>query len=362
MVLGTNHVILLDTSMKNQSGIYWKMFFFLLMAGCVLLSIVLWQHTPESVPEEASISQSVTRATTIIHTNTWYSNVYKKFPTEPLFALPGAYRFDINGLSIGFPEIVGTPNTIFGSFSDWCSLGMESPTTDVVVARSGDWDAVFEIQSGSLPWRVQLSQGSPVAQISQFTDPLVAICQPDVVVTSREDGLVLKRGDRRVLIQGKGAVRIEHDSEKPKKWRLFTSEQSYRVLLVPPITMESESFFAALPFTDTIETLAIPKIDGDNLSITYNIRTKQMAPALTTLWPHHALRETPFQILGEYPSVLGTLRLIRTTSFITVAKLPMFDFDFQAVTDITRIEAIQEAIRHDVAVFKKEIPRNTIAG
>lgn len=342
--------------MNNHSSIYWKAFFFLFMTGCVVLGIVIWRQTPESVPEEAAISPSVTRTNTIIRTNTWYSNVYKQFSTEPFFALPGAYRFDANGLSIGFPDVVGTPNTVFGSFNAWCSFGMESSTTAVSVARSGDWDVVFEIHSGSLPWRVQLSQGSPVAQLSQFTSPLVVTCQSDVAVTPREDGLILKRGERSILIQGKGLVRSEQGGEKQEKWRLIASEQSYRVLLVPPVTTEPESFFAALPFTDTVETLATPKIQGDNLSVTYNINTKQQEPVLTTVWPHHVLSGSLFQILGEYPSVLGTLRLIQTSSFTTVTKAPILDTTFHAVSDTHRIETIREAVRQDVAYFQKDTP------
>ena len=186
--------------MNNHTSIIWTILFFLLMAGCIALGTMLSRHTsnPNSVAD--TMDQPVTRTTSMTRTNTWYANVYKKFPTEPLFALPGAYRFDEGGLSVSFPEVVATPNTVFGSFQSWCSLGMESPTTAVTVARTGDWDAEFEVQSGNQPWRVALSQGSPVAQIRQFTGELRVACQSDVVVTVREDGIVLQRGGRVILI------------------------------------------------------------------------------------------------------------------------------------------------------------------
>ncbi len=327
-------------------------FFILILVACVSVGIFL-SDTPASPEQIIETKASFSDRSSLLRTNTWFSNVYKKFPTEPLFALPGAYKFDTAGLVIGFPKVVGTPATVFGSFSPFCSVGMSSATTAVKVVRSGDWDATFEVESGSIPWQVTIAQGSPVTTIENLQGPLSINCEGDVVSTMLSQGLLLTRGTQSMLIEGKGTVALEKETNI--RYTLLSTDKIYRIILLPEKTAVSSAFFSELPWDTLTGTEAIYTETNSKLVTSYHFQTRESQPVLTTLWPHHELIGES-EVLGEYLTSTGTLRLIKTASFATTTEIPALPTSFERVSDEKAVNRIQEAVRQDLALFKKDTP------
>lgn len=344
--------------MNSRSNLTTAIIFLFLVAGCILLGLFLSGQAPFERTKEKTDKQEqepVVERTNMLRTNTWYSNVYKSFPTEPLFALPGAYKFEKTGLTVGFPDVVGTPATVFGSFNPLCSLGMDGETARVKVVRAGDWDALFEVESGSTPWHVHMAQGSPAVTISDFQGKLGVTCRGDVTVTTFSDGLVLKRGKQTVLIQARGASSVEQPATTGE-YELLSTEKSYRILLIPEETDRPLSFFTELPWTSILDTTVAYDEADDVLSAQYTFRTEKHVPVLTTLWPHHQVSGELPEIFGQYPTSTGVLRLVRVNTFTTTTKAPELPATFERVTDPARVSAIEGAVRQDVASFKKATP------
>lgn len=346
--------------MKNRSSnLTIAIVFLFLVAGCVLFGLFLGGHAPfERAPKQENDQDQAKRVerTNMLRTNTWYSNVYKSFPTEPLFALPGAYKFDKTGLSVGFPTVVGTEATVFGSFNPWCSLGMDGEATRVKIARSGDWDALFEVESGSTPWQVHMAQGSPLVTIDDFQGKLGVTCSGDVVVTTTPGGLVLKRGKQTILVQGKGASSVDQAAETVGKYQLLSTERSYRIILIPGETTQPLSFFSELAWENVLDTEVEYSEVGNTFSAKYTFRTTENTPVLTTLWPHHRISGAEPEIIGQYSTSIGTLRLIQGSAFVTSTSIAQLPTAFERVTDPVAVEAIKGAVRQDVASFKKTTP------
>lgn len=345
--------------MNHQSNLITAGILLFFVAGCILLGLFLGERAPfERISKQENNYDQPKRVerTNMLRTNTWYSNVYKRFPTEPLFALPGAYKFDKTGLSIGFPTVVGTEATVFGSFNPWCTLGMDGEVTRVRVARSGDWDAVFEVESGSAPWQVHMAQGSPLVTINDFQGKLGVTCSSDVVVTTTREGLMLKRGQQTMLVQGKGSSSVGQVTETAGKFQLLSTEKSYRIMLIPGETTEPLSFFAELPWENMLDTEVEYSEGEDVLLAKYAFRTTGDTSVLTTLWPHHRISGTEPEILGQYTTSIGTLRLIRGNSFVTSTAIAHLPTTFERVIDPVAVEAIKEAVRQDILSFKKTTP------
>lgn len=300
----------------------------------------------------------------LIKTNSWFSSVYKGFPTAPMFVMPGAYQFDESGLSISFPNAVATSGTIFGSFNQLCSVGMESETTRVKVLRYGDWDALFEVESGSTSWQVHMAQGSPIVTINNFQGQFVISCKDDVVVSPIENGIIIKRDDETVLIQAKGTFSFEQDSFVANKMRLLSSEKSYRVMLVPQETDQPLAFFADFSWNNILDTqVDYSRNDGDAVRAEYLFkRDNEDGSILTTLWPHHRLAaaDEGQGIIGEYYTSIGNLKLIQATSFIATYNVHKLNFDFERAGDPSAVEAIKAAVREDVFSFENSDPPNGV--
>ncbi|MBP7060862.1 MAG: hypothetical protein KBA91_02685 [Candidatus Moranbacteria bacterium] len=333
----------------------------LFLALLALGGLLAYRAFHQSVPMEAEkntepVNFSGERSL-VMKTNSWFSSIYKGFPTAPLFALPGTYRFDEAGLSVGFPKRVGTPNTVFGSFDPLCTLGMVARTTDARVTHYGDWDARFELESGSAPWQVHIAVGSPVVTISDFQGPLQVVCQSGVSATPVTGGVLVTRGTERVLIQAKGTSSLTPADATGTTLRLLSSEQSYRAILLPQVTEQPVEFFADMMWTTVTDTRMASVEHGDTIETTYAFETLDDQPTLTTLWPHHRLGEDkPREVLGTYETALGTFRLIRAQSFVTISDAPDLDLSFTGVTDPVAVETIKRALRDDVIALQAATP------
>lgn len=292
----------------------------------------------------------------LIRTNTWFSNVYKQFPTEALFALPGAYAFSEAGITIGFPHRVATPATVFGSFNPLCRLGMASPTAGVTVLRSGDWDVRFEIESGSAPWQVHIAQGSPIVTIDHFQGELSVTCL-DATVTPVSDGILIVRGDERVIIQGKGST-LRTDGSNPLTLSLFSSEKTYRTILLPQETDKPDDYFASLPWANVVDTRVTYTEASNRLSAQYEILSApEGTKTLTTLWPHHG--EEPKQaleVMGEYTTAQGVFALVETDAFVSTYEIPVLPDAFEPVNDATQRAKIRTALQDDISAFRNATP------
>lgn len=337
-----------------RSNLRTALFFGVLVLGCIALGLSLRRDDTSPPPKELLLVPG--ERSTVLRTNTWYSNVYRQFPTEPLFALPGAYRFDERGLTLGFPTVTGTPKTVFGSFVPLCSFGMESATTRVKVERTGDWDATFQVESGTKPWQVHMAQGSPVVSIADFHGPGVLRCNDTVTFTVLPEGLLLTRGEERILIQGKGEVSLNEGKTAFEK-QLIASEQQYRIFLLPQISDQGVDFFRSRAWYTLRDTYTM-HIERDGVLESRFVFTteKDTMSVLTTLWPHHRSAQAleGQTALGTYRSVLGELVLIVTPAFVTQTPLSVLPATFPLVTGEAERQAIGEALRQDLEYFEKE--------
>lgn len=279
--------------------------------------------------------------------NSWFSGLYHDFPTNPIFVLPGAYRFGPQGLALSFPQVVATPNTVFGSFDPICEVGNGESVDGIYLPRYGDWDVVVEARttSGS-KWRSQLIQGSPFVPLSGLMQGLVLECRDAVEIVAYQPGTwLVKRGEETIFF-----VQAELPTTGPDTERLYSGSGRFRIFYWPETTDQPLDFFRSLHWGEVLDTqfLLDPKQDRTSAALRLVPILDQERETLMTIWPHHRLAmAVPSKTLGQYKSTLGTLDLVQATELVLTPEVGAWPIAFQPVQDEAQREKIREALRAD---------------
>ena len=285
-------------------------------------------------------------------TNTWFSSLYRSFPSAPLFVFPGAYQFSKKGLSISGSQSVPTEKTIFGSFDPFCDVNGGKAVESIAVERYGDWDVSVMVKpSAGEAWRVHLVQGSPVVNISDFVSVLKPNCRDGIQLSRyRSDALLVKRGDQNILLIQAA------DTEAVEGVALLSGSDRYRIIQLPVSTDRSLDFLLNLPWTEVRDTQYGWSEVGDVLRTRLVSVTDRNEPLLTTLWPHHRLAGASAVTLGSYSTVYGRLDLVLANQIEFRQPSPVLPAEFEPVSDPEWRAKVEESLRADAERYQRETP------
>ena len=82
-----------------------------------------------------------------IVSNQWYSNILTQFPTQPLFALPAAYKLSERGLAISTPSVTRTTSSIQAPYREDLLIGLDAPLGRPRITGIGDWNVNLAMTS-----------------------------------------------------------------------------------------------------------------------------------------------------------------------------------------------------------------------
>lgn len=309
------------------------------------------EKEPSLTPSEKSINP-LSRGVTV-RSNSWFSSLYHDLPSAPLFVYPGVYQWTKEGLSVGAPQIIGTPHTVFGSFNELCRVHNEQSLSEVAVTRYGDFDIEVEarVTAGS-DWRAHFMEGSPTVTLSQFTGDLKLTCVEGVILEKGTPGVwIAKQGEKiRFFVQAKEPILGKEDT-------LRSSEGIFRVVQWPTHTEKSIDFFLGLPWSEVADTqMQVEMMDG-TVSLHLLALNQQKTLSLMTLWPHHRLAPeySKEQSLGYYDTVLGRLELQSGNELQLRFSSQTLPSSFSPITDNTQREQIISALKEDTRRYQNEV-------
>jgi len=333
-----------------------------IVLGIAVVTVLFWQAfslvtkpDDEVISEEKKLAPE-TRGVSL-RTNTWFSSLFFQFPTAPLFVFPGAYQLNERGLSVSVSGVLGTENTLFGSFDPLCDISGALPLTGVKVERYGDWDVVARTMSkDGTAWSAHFIQGSPVVDIRDFSEPLSLSCKPGTEVSRyRNDTFIIRRGEQLAFFVQAQAMSEESDSFRSVSGR-------YRVIQLPLETNQTLDFFLSLPWATVLDTQYASSVQAGSLRSSFVTVTEGDETLLTTLWPHHHLGGAKIQgvSLGSYSTVYGQLDLQLLNRIDTQVSEPKIVRDFSPVSDRGMREQIISAIKEDTARYLVETAPNGV--
>lgn len=336
--------------------------YYLLFIICICLLVIftiyfvsysnsIINQTPNSIETEASSSAK------IISSNQWYSSLYKKFPSQPLFAFPLAYQITEKGLGISLPNINKTPDTIFANFVEDFSIGLTDNLNKPLIEQKGDWSIKIHMNDEKEKYLTfTLAQGVPWTKVS-----------------TNDTGLLI-RIPSSYSFYDNGQTKIQAKEITTNAFRLTINNHHYVIVLPQKETIqlsdkeislggssvfvgilnspENFTLFKQSAAAEITDTIVDWNIKNNHLLTTYKFVGDKTTP-LIALFPHqYETLNTKPETFGSYETLRGKMQLMRTTSFTTSVPLiiPASTFS-QLETNhgdfITALREDQQKILHD---------------
>jgi len=291
---------------------------------------------------------SSSRLRTVYKTNSWFSSAYH-FPSYPLFAFPGAYKFSEQGLSVAYPLPNATQNAVFGVFDEWCHLNIGGKVTDAKITGYGDWNVEIAVVEPLGTWQVSLIQGFPFAYLSMPQKNLHIFCR-SVTIAKTQKGVLVTRGQQRMIIEGNGATSV--DLRSATDVDLASDRKQYRIAFLPSGD-DQVALFEKQAWQPIKQTRMEWQVDPSKkvIQTTYRWITGTNQPLLFTIWPHMQVVSPSLSQRGSYQTVYGELRLVEGNAFTTVLPFPDLPETFSKVTNASYQEAIRSQVQKDTLLY-----------
>lgn len=153
-------------------------FILIMLITALAISLFLIKNVNTTKTSVVKVDKMESHSIVPIASNQWYSNIYKKFPTQPLYAFPLAFKITPSGLGLSMPEVVPTPNTIFATYNEDFSVGLLNTMEKPQITSIGDWSVSISQKSGSQKMSYTISQGVPDVVFHQDSEVKVLIPKP----------------------------------------------------------------------------------------------------------------------------------------------------------------------------------------
>ncbi len=286
---------------------------------------------------------------TLKKTNSWFSSAYS-FPSEPLFALPGAYKITANGIEVSFPTPRANEKLLAAGFVSECQLNRGVPITSSRVVGYGDWNIRIELTDSYGAWFADIVMGAPDLYLHGVGSTLSATC-PKLSQEESAQSLFVWQDLHGYIIEGKQGTREGTLVHSP------TGE--YRLSLIHRDSL-SQAFIMdrMIDWAPIVDTKAEWTVDQRTQSITttYTMTTPPNTQASYVRFPH--MGSDRVDAGAVIPTVLGSATVHTGTDFTLTTALPNLPLTFSAVDDVSAREAIIAAIRDDANTMltEKNIP------
>ena len=261
-------------------------------------------------------------STETIASNQWYSSIYKTFPSQQMFAFPLAYQLSENGVGFSLPKVNKTSETIYGSYIEDFTVGLQNKVSKPAIRKIGNWS--IDLQMNTITGKsiaFTLAQGVPSTTIYTNDEQIVLrFKEPYTIYNTTSDALgITIHGNNYILVFPANSTVTKNQ----KEIRINT-KQLFVAALDKPENFTLFKNHANATITDTFVTWNTTE---KNLEVTYEFIGKDMP--LITLLPHQYenLKEK-FEVFGTYQSLRGTLYLVTTKTFTTTLPLIIPDTTF----------------------------------
>jgi hypothetical protein len=262
---------------------------------------------------------------TPIASNQWYSDVLAQFPTQPLYALPGAYQLSPQGFGVSVPVVKKSADSIQAPYRTDLLLAFDGPLGKPKITEIGDWSVSLSMTSArgteihftlahGVPFTVLHSGGSSLSATcaqacAAFVDNIAPI-RKGAPVTAKALSLTVGASSYVLVFDRMASVRFDG--------KTVQFDRVGRAFLGILDTRSHYQMFKDIADTELLGTQATAQVSGAELRTTYNLISTGPTPLLA-LYPHQVQAlEHPLPVLGSYPTIRGMLSLVRAKSFITI--------------------------------------------
>lgn len=270
--------------------------------------------------EQTTAHMSSTHSLTPIISNQWYTSMLTEFPSNPLYAMPLAFKTTSQGLGFSFPEIQRSKDTIFAPYSEDFTVGFDNNFTTTKLNSVGDWTVNASlVTANNKMLSFTIGHGLPFATLEPGDEPLnitykdgykVYIDNKEVTSGSLTTDAFL------VITRNKSYIYAFPQKTTIKLKQAMISVDAVEKMFVGLLDKpENFALFKQSSNVMITDSLASPQVADNKLTVLYKLTTQNSQP-LITLYPHqYDLLPSKQEILGTYQTLRGELRLIKADNF-----------------------------------------------
>jgi len=256
-------------------------------------------------------------------TNSWFSSFYS-FPSFNVFAYPGIFKIDSEGLHVGVPHVSAVEKTEYGNFIPECVISFHEKVLSSSVYSYSDWGVTMQLKGSGFENKVSIVQGSPFVYITGNTQ---AEFKCDEQFKSRYVFQQFKAGESRLTI-------------------------------LPVEKTFDQTTLTNLQWNPIIDTQITHSTEKSEIQTRLQFLTETPENTAIALLPHQTYNtKESLNILGHYETAVGQMSLIMGKQVTVSAAQPQLPFTFTAVTNLTSREKIKSAILEDVSrILSESVP------
>ena len=288
--------------------------------------------------------------------NQWYSNVLAQFPTQPLYAMPGAYQLSPQGLGVSIPVVTKSANSIQAPYRTDLLVGFDGLLGKPRITGIGDWSVNLSMTSArGTEVHFTLAHGIPFTVLHSGASRLTVACAAGCAVsvdnsapvragsTVTAKALSLTVGGNSYVLVFDRSAQVQFDG------KAVVVDGVSRTFLGMLDTRAHYQMFRDIAGVELLGTQADPQLIGNELRTTYSVITTGPTP-LVALYPHQvqALAQ-PLAVLGSYATIRGTLSLVRAGSFVTTLAVQRPPAGFRALSAVPGDLAV--VLRSDISSY-----------
>lgn len=317
--------------------------FFAAVIGVLVTAFYVYYVRPrvfKSAREQFAVAADYSMASSShsvisLASNQWYSSIYGSFPSQPLYALPLVYKLTDRGLGFSYPFIEKRGLEILGKYSEDFVIGTGGVFERSRIVGISDWAVSAEITDNSQDiMRFTLGHGIPYTTVTSRTNRLFVYFPNDFSVYDGDFKHKATSGikSRHFAVVSNNNVYIfalpQHSSLNIQP-RSLTIDGAQSVFVGLLDKRENFKEFLEISSINILDTQVYSSVDNDNLQVQYQVKSDMGTP-LIALYPHqYENLKFFYPVVGEYQTVRGILKLIKTDSFMTNVPLviPKTSFD-----------------------------------
>lgn len=278
-----------------------------------------------NLPNEQNTSS---HSLTPVISNQWYSTLFSSFPTQPIYALPLVYELSPGGLGFSYPYVKTSPNAITSTYDEDFRIGFDAPFLKPKINKIGDWNININLtNSNDESLNFFMAHGLPFSVIHTNGENLKVTFLSDFTILNPENNKAYKSkvfSADSVIITTKNNFYTFIFTTKTNfsiKSNIMIIKNPKRIFIGLLDKKTNFDKFKEIANIEILDSKITFDLDNSMLSNTYEIETNGVIP-LVALYPHqYDTLSSKKDALGEYETIRGKLKLIKTNLFTTNSQL-----------------------------------------
>lgn len=270
-------------------------------------------HTVDALPKKSVSHPPIMLADSNqpVPTNSWLSGLVFGGKQSVVYASPWTLQATDNGLSVSYPTVHSTPNTVWAEHSN--DIQINTGSDSYGVQDISDISADVALKKGdSVVAKVTMTEGSPYLYLNIPAHATTSLQFSGSTDTRASNERVITISDKHYGLWADTHIAIKQADNQLQLAANDTAGQA--TLIALPSSIDTQTAFA-LAGNAVTSTKTSYSTSGDSSKTTYTLTTKNNQPTLFGMLPNQYQGGSVTNASGSILSLLGEQKFSKGTTF-----------------------------------------------